>query len=118
MVDAPHDFLIGGNYSSKGDETEGARLPRGDGWYRKHFALPSEWRGRAVWLYFEGIWQHSLMWLNGCVHTPHSQIVVHPVNSRRRNVHASLGITGIELSLWTPLAALAGALLSDGAWCN
>ena len=35
-------------YNASGDATEGARLPRGDGWYRKHFALPAEWRGRAV----------------------------------------------------------------------
>ena len=65
VVDAPHDFLIGLTYNQTGDETEGAFLPRGQGWYRKHFALPSEYRGRSVWLYFEGVWQQSLMWLNG-----------------------------------------------------
>jgi beta-galactosidase/beta-glucuronidase len=65
VVDAPHDFLIGLAYNRTGDETEGAFLPRGEGWYRKHFALPSEYRGRIVWLYFEGVWQQCLMWLNG-----------------------------------------------------
>ena len=65
VVDAPHDFLIGLQYNRTGDETEGAFLPRGEGWYRKHFRLPSEYRGRSVWLYFEGVWQQTLMWLNG-----------------------------------------------------
>ena len=65
VVDAPHDFLIGLSYNRTGDETEGAYLPRGEGWYRKHFRLPSEYRGRSVWLYFEGVWQQTLMWLNG-----------------------------------------------------
>jgi len=51
VVDVPHDFLIGGNYSEYGDAEEGARLPRGDGWYRKHFALPDEDRGKVTWLY-------------------------------------------------------------------
>ena len=40
--------------SAQGDETEGARLPRGSGWYRKRFKLPSEWEGRALWLLWEG----------------------------------------------------------------
>ena len=33
LIDTPHDMLIGLNYSSEGDATEGARLPRGSGWY-------------------------------------------------------------------------------------
>ena len=65
VVDAPHDFLIGLTYNQTGGGTEGAFLPRGVGWYRKHFTLPSEYRGRSVWLYFEGVWQQTLMWLNG-----------------------------------------------------
>jgi beta-galactosidase/beta-glucuronidase len=65
IVDAPHDFLIGLKYNKSGDKTEGADLPRGEGWYRKHFTLPAEWKGQSVWLYFEGVWQKTSMWLNG-----------------------------------------------------
>lgn len=66
LIDVPHDMLIGGTYSSQGDGLEMAHLPRGDGWYRKHFMLPSEWQDqRAVWLSFEGVWQRTSMFLNG-----------------------------------------------------
>jgi hypothetical protein len=65
LLDVPHDMLIGGVMSAKGDRLESACLPRGDGWYRKHFRLPPEWRGRAVWLEFEGVWQRTTVFLNG-----------------------------------------------------
>ena len=65
VVDVPHDMLIGGVYAQKGDRLEAACLPRGDGWYRKHFRLPSDWQGKAVWLAFEGVWQRTTVFLNG-----------------------------------------------------
>ena len=66
LLDVPHDMLIGGVMAQKGDRLESACLPRGDGWYRKHFSLPTDWQGRrAVWLAFEGVWQRTTMFLNG-----------------------------------------------------
>lgn len=73
LIDLPHDMLIGGEYNQKGDRLNAACLPRGDGWYRKHFKLPLEWRdsagnstgGNAIWLAFEGVWQRSMVFLNG-----------------------------------------------------
>jgi beta-galactosidase/beta-glucuronidase len=66
LIDVPHDMLIGGTYSSQGDGLEMAHLPRGDGWYRKHFKLPTDWQHeRAIWLAFEGVWQRTTMFLNG-----------------------------------------------------
>jgi hypothetical protein len=35
------------------------------GFYRKHFALPAEWKGNAVWIRFEGVFRATKIWLNG-----------------------------------------------------
>jgi hypothetical protein len=40
-------------------------LPREVGFYRKHFSLPEEWRGNTVWVYFEGVFRATKMWVNG-----------------------------------------------------
>ena len=63
IVDAPHDMLIGGavSESNRGQ----ASLPRPVGWYRKHFNLPSEWRGRAIWIRWDGVFRTTLLYLNG-----------------------------------------------------
>ncbi|XP_062517777.1 beta-galactosidase BoGH2A-like [Corticium candelabrum] len=34
-------------------------------WYRKHFNLPSDWKGSSIWIYFEGIFRASMIYLNG-----------------------------------------------------
>lgn len=33
--------------------------------YRKHFKIPADMKGKAIWLEFEGVFQHSAMYLNG-----------------------------------------------------
>lgn len=38
---------------------------RGLGWYRKHFVLGEEFRGKRIFLEFEGVNQVSDFWLNG-----------------------------------------------------
>ncbi len=65
-VDLPHDFVVEGAFSSDADMLHGY-LPFGWGWYRKHFKLPYAVDPNAcvVWLEFEGIQAHSLVWLNG-----------------------------------------------------
>lgn len=34
-------------------------------WYRKAFSLPSEWKGKTVWLRFDGVDYLAEIWLNG-----------------------------------------------------
>jgi beta-mannosidase len=34
-------------------------------WYRKRFAVPSGWRGRRIWLRFDGVDYLGEVWLNG-----------------------------------------------------
>ena len=38
---------------------------RGIGWYRKHFNLDETWRGKRIFLEFEGVNSVSEFWLNG-----------------------------------------------------
>ena len=64
LVDAPHDMLLHQNYSEDNGASQ-AFLPRNEGWYRKHFTLPKDWEGSAVWFYTEGIFHVATAWLNG-----------------------------------------------------
>lgn len=43
----------------------------GVGWYRKTFAAPRAWRGRRVWLTFDGVYMHCRVWCNGALVTEH-----------------------------------------------
>jgi hypothetical protein len=38
---------------------------RNVGWYRKHFHMPSDWQGFASWLYIEGAFHVTQIYLNG-----------------------------------------------------
>ena len=40
-------------------------LPRRDSWYRKEFNMPADYSGSSVWLWFEGIFRDSYIFLNG-----------------------------------------------------
>ena len=64
VVDAPHDFEIGLNYSQSNEQNE-AFLPHKQAYYRKHFALPTSWDGTVIELYVEGSLSVSSWWLNG-----------------------------------------------------
>jgi beta-galactosidase len=49
----------------------GGRNYQGICWYQKHFAAPAEWRGRTVYLVFQGAMQVADVWLNGKHLTTH-----------------------------------------------
>ncbi len=66
ILDLPHDWSIEGPYA----ETEptggpGGYLPSGVGWYRKKFRVARGVQARKVFIEFDGIYQHSEVWLNG-----------------------------------------------------
>ena len=65
LVDVPHDGIISGNYSETDGPEKQAYLPKNTTWYRKHFNLPSEWKGQSIWVYFEGVFRASIVYLNG-----------------------------------------------------
>ena len=52
-VNAPHDMLIHQDLNGAAEFKMGYYF-RNDGWYRKHFALPAEWKGTTVEVYIEG----------------------------------------------------------------
>lgn len=64
IVDTPHDFVIDGKYAQDGPRSH-AYLPQNISWYRKHFNLPLDWKGSSIWVYFEGIFRASEIYLNG-----------------------------------------------------
>lgn len=49
----------------------GGRNYQGVCWYRKHFPLPSSWKGRTMYLKFQGAMQVADVWLNGQHLTTH-----------------------------------------------
>jgi beta-galactosidase len=62
-VDLPHDWSIEGPFSDEWASGTGY-LPGGKGWYRKTFALPAEQRTKNVYLYFDGVYKNSEVWIN------------------------------------------------------
>jgi len=65
-LDVPHDWSIEGPFA-KTNKTGGAGAwaPSGVGWYRKHFTLPAEQKGKRVYVEFDGVMQNSEVWMNG-----------------------------------------------------
>jgi beta-galactosidase len=64
QIDLPHDWSIEGPFS-KSNYSCTAYLPGGIGWYRKTFNVPENESGRKVYIYFEGIYNNSEVWING-----------------------------------------------------
>lgn len=63
-VDLPHDWSIRQQFSPTYASCMGY-LPGGIGWYRKSIHIPAEKSGEKVYLYFEGIYNRSEIYING-----------------------------------------------------
>lgn len=66
VLDVPHDWSIEGSFRE--DATTGGAggwLPSGVGWYRKSFKFSPDWKGKKVWVEFDGVMANSEVWLNG-----------------------------------------------------
>lgn len=63
-VDLPHDWSIEGPFSQQWASGTGF-LPGGVGWYRKTFDRHIGTSGKKVFLYFDGVYKNSEVWLNG-----------------------------------------------------
>src|SRR5215469_4915332 len=65
-LNVPHDWSIEGPWSKDNPSgSAGGYAPIGIGWYRKSFHAPSEFRERRVLLEFDGVLNHSDVWVNG-----------------------------------------------------
>jgi beta-galactosidase len=60
----PHDWSIEGPFSEQWASAT-AYLPGGIGWYRKTFILPQNMQNKNVFIYFDGIYKNSEVWING-----------------------------------------------------
>ncbi len=63
-VQLPQDFIVGTPFSRTADTSHGFH-PVMVGWYRKSFFMPSNARGREIWLNFGGIYRDARVWING-----------------------------------------------------
>ncbi|MDR1369744.1 MAG: DUF4982 domain-containing protein [Dysgonamonadaceae bacterium] len=63
-IDLPHDWSIRGQLSPTLASATGY-LPGGTGWYRKILQVPVQKQGEKVYLYFEGIYNRSEVFVNG-----------------------------------------------------
>lgn len=63
-VDLPHDWSVRGQLSPTLASCTGF-LPGGIGWYRKTVSIPQDKQGEKVYLYFEGVYNRSEVYVNG-----------------------------------------------------
>src|SRR5215472_14700950 len=65
-LDLPHDWSIEGPYAQTNSTGGGGGyVPAGIGWYRRPFTPPEAWRGKRVFIEFDGVYMNSDVWLNG-----------------------------------------------------
>jgi beta-galactosidase len=64
QLDLPHDWSIEGTYSKQWASGT-AFLPGGIGWYRKTFTVPALNKNKKIYIYFDGVYKESEVWLNG-----------------------------------------------------
>lgn len=64
LIDLPHDWSIEGIYSPDKGSCQGY-LPGGIGWYRKTFIVPTTEKDKKVFIYFEGVYNRSEVFING-----------------------------------------------------
>lgn len=65
-VTVPHDWGVEGEYNKyNASDRGGGYLPTGIGYYKKSFTLPEEYRGKRLFLEFDGIMANSSVYVNG-----------------------------------------------------
>ncbi|MEL0455903.1 sugar-binding domain-containing protein [Flavobacteriaceae bacterium SZ-1-7] len=63
-INIPHDWSVKGQLNSNLASATGY-LPGGIGWYRKSLKIPTTKSGQKVYLYFEGVYNRSEIFING-----------------------------------------------------
>lgn len=64
-LDLPHDFQFEQPWDKEVVSSSRAFKPLCEGWYRKHFMADPSWRGKRVYLDFDGIMYVSDVYVNG-----------------------------------------------------
>ena len=65
-VNLPHDYIVDQDNDPTQNNAHGF-FKYDNAWYRKHFKLDEDVRGKRILLMFEGIAGHSTVYLNGCL---------------------------------------------------
>jgi len=63
-LNVPHDWSSEGPFSAEYGSGNGY-APGGIGWYRKHFRLDAAQKYKLVAIEFDGVYDHSEVWING-----------------------------------------------------
>lgn len=63
-VQLPHDWSISLPVEKKNGINMGF-FPGGVGWYRKAFEVPTEYKGKKVYIHFDGVYHQSDVYING-----------------------------------------------------
>ncbi len=63
-VHLPHDYVVESPFDPQAELAHGFH-PKQTAWYRRKFTLPKEADGQVLWLEFDGVYRHSIVWLNG-----------------------------------------------------
>ena len=64
-VDLPHDWAIEGPFSDTLENNTGLLPWKGIGWYRKHFIISDNDKGKRIYVDFDGAMANAKVWLNG-----------------------------------------------------
>lgn len=64
VVDLPHDWTVKQNASPELASCTGY-LPGGIAWYRKEIVIPATEKGNKVYIFFEGVYNNSEVFING-----------------------------------------------------
>jgi len=64
-VDLPHDWAIEGPFSDTLENNTGLLPWKGIGWYRKHFTVSENDKGKRIYVDFDGAMANAKVWLNG-----------------------------------------------------
>ena len=64
-LDLPHDWAIEGPFSDTLENNTGLLPWKGIGWYRKHFLVSDNDKGKRIYVDFDGAMANAKVWLNG-----------------------------------------------------
>lgn len=64
QLSLPHDWSIEQPFGKQWASATGY-LPGGIGWYRKTFRVPAAWKGKSIFVDFDGVYNNSEVWING-----------------------------------------------------
>jgi beta-galactosidase len=64
-LDLPHDWAIEGPFNDTLENNTGLLPWKGIGWYRKHFSVNDNDKGKRIYVTFDGAMANAKVWLNG-----------------------------------------------------